>query len=332
MTLDYKEFSPTTTLKDKVNCWLEYAVLAPSAHNTQPWKCEFKGEVLEVHRDETRTLISDPTSREAHISIGAFIENFSVAARAWGYEPIIKITAFSPSDLLVAKINVVNKHNPEQERDIELLKAITNRHTNRGVFMKETLGKDFESKILSTKEGLAKPFIFHGVDSKLRVSKLVAAGTVTALSLGFMKKELARLVYSSKHPKETGMPINSMVSGFIWNLVSPRLAIHFLNPKRLGAENEKKYATSPALVIIGSTEDGPNALIDAGRLMERILLIATAVGFSHDIAAGPVEIPTLMPILRQEIPSEFRPQVLFRIGRAKDVSLSVGSGRRTLVV
>ena len=128
------------------------------------------------------------------------------------------------------------------------------------------------------------------------------------------------------------MPIESMIPGHLKNLIRPETAIKFMNPESLARENMKKYSQAPALVIVGTYEDGPAAWIDAGRLMQRILLRATTKGYSHDIAAGPIEIPTLLPILRQEIQPNTRPQLLFRIGRAETPSLSISSGRKAVII
>ena len=39
--------------------------------------------------------------------------------------------------------------------------------------------------------------------------------------------------------------------------------------------------------------------IAGGRTLQRTLVTATALGLSHCLAAGPSEIPTLLPTLRQ---------------------------------
>lgn len=326
------KFSSANNLKDKINYWLKYAVMAPSAHNTQPWKCILNDGVLEIYRDEAFTLESDSTSRLAHIGIGAFIENFVIAARACGYYPEVDIVAFAPSELLVAKIRVVKKNHLKIGLEKELFNVIANRSTNRGYYKSGDLDEELKDTLISNEMSLVKSFVFCDINTKKRISQLVAIGTRVALTLKFMKKELANYVYSNREPKDTGMPINSMVSSSLIGALSPRLAIKYLNPDSLARENNNKYASSPAVVIIGSTEEGPAAWINSGRLMERLLLISTKNGLSHDIAAAPIEIPTLTPLLRKEIPLEFRPQVLFRLGYPKIESLSIRSGRRPISI
>ena len=47
------------------------AILAPSVHNTQPWRFVLDAGGLEIHADLTRQLrILDPTRRQMYVSIG----------------------------------------------------------------------------------------------------------------------------------------------------------------------------------------------------------------------------------------------------------------------
>lgn len=87
------------TLEDKGEIYqiLYYASLAGSSHNSQPWKAEVYGEdSILVFADMSRNLqVVDPTSRELYISVGAFIENLSLAASYFGYETEIKVHGLS---------------------------------------------------------------------------------------------------------------------------------------------------------------------------------------------------------------------------------------------
>ena len=66
---------------------LELAALAPSGHNTQPWRVHVHDEMdWMIDLDPMRTLpVVDPGHRESWLSIGAFCENLERAARQLGY-------------------------------------------------------------------------------------------------------------------------------------------------------------------------------------------------------------------------------------------------------
>lgn len=90
---------------------LYLASLAPSGHNTQPWTIASKGpKRWLIGSERSRWLPGvDPENRELMLSIGAFIENISVAAGIHGYEANIDIIGqdnFSPK---IADVRLVPK-------------------------------------------------------------------------------------------------------------------------------------------------------------------------------------------------------------------------------
>ena len=66
---------------------LSYALLAPNAHNKQPWLVKLKAPMeFELYIDQTRLLPeTDPFARQIHISHGTFIELLDLAAKHSGY-------------------------------------------------------------------------------------------------------------------------------------------------------------------------------------------------------------------------------------------------------
>jgi len=66
---------------------LSYAILAPNAHNKQPWLVKLKNPMeFELYIDQMRLLPeTDPPARQIHISHGTFIELLELAAKNNGY-------------------------------------------------------------------------------------------------------------------------------------------------------------------------------------------------------------------------------------------------------
>jgi hypothetical protein len=61
------------------------ATLAPSSHNTQPWRFRVSDEAIEVLGDPNRTMgKADPRLRELHVSLGCAVENVAIAAAEAG--------------------------------------------------------------------------------------------------------------------------------------------------------------------------------------------------------------------------------------------------------
>jgi hypothetical protein len=65
-------FSGDGTSEEKLRFLLNYAILAPSGHNTQPWLFTIKDKALTLYADRTRALtVVDPEDRELVMSCGA---------------------------------------------------------------------------------------------------------------------------------------------------------------------------------------------------------------------------------------------------------------------
>src|SRR5690242_4716936 len=73
-------------IRDRLRAALGYAVLAPSSHNTQPWRFALREDSVEVYADRSRALrVVDPDGRELAISCGAALFHLRLAMRALGY-------------------------------------------------------------------------------------------------------------------------------------------------------------------------------------------------------------------------------------------------------
>ena len=83
--VDDGQFPSDGSLTERLRFLVRYAVLAPSSHNTQPWKFRISADRLDLFMDQERWLkVADDDQRELHISIGCALENLLVAAEHFG--------------------------------------------------------------------------------------------------------------------------------------------------------------------------------------------------------------------------------------------------------
>ncbi|HID96458.1 MAG TPA: Tat pathway signal protein, partial [Candidatus Latescibacteria bacterium] len=107
---------------------VRYATLAPSGHNTQPWKFSIEDNSIRIFPDFTRQLpVVDPDHRELYISLGCALENLVIAARYAGYDSEVEyFPTAEPTECLLVNL----KRFKTAENNI-LFQAIPERHTNR---------------------------------------------------------------------------------------------------------------------------------------------------------------------------------------------------------
>jgi hypothetical protein len=90
-----------------------------------------------------------------------------------------------------------------------------------------------------------------------------------------------------------------------------------------------RFEHAPLHFVVSSRTDTLPGWIAGGRTLQRTLVTATALGLSHCLAAGPSEIPTLLPALRRLAGDrEGRPLILGRLGVPSRPDLAIASPRR----
>src|SRR4051812_21809118 len=116
----------------------EGARLAPSIHNTQPWRLRLTASSLDLHADGSRRLdVLDPRGRQLLISCGAALFNARVAIAAAGYSPLVHRLPDPNDPSLVARVAVGP---PRGYLPLAALDDyIPRRHTNRRAFVADSV-------------------------------------------------------------------------------------------------------------------------------------------------------------------------------------------------
>lgn len=110
------------------------AMLAPSAHNTQPARWRLHGDCIEVRADLSRRLpVGDPKDRDLKVSCGAAVEGtvLALAARGIGAEATLSDEPAEDGSRLIARIVPKATVNAD---DVELAKEVSKRLTHRAGF------------------------------------------------------------------------------------------------------------------------------------------------------------------------------------------------------
>jgi hypothetical protein len=256
---------------------LYLASLAPSGHNTQPWMITIKGpKRWGIGSDRKRWLSAvDPDNREMMLSIGAFIENLSVAAGIQGYE---------------AEIEVIGKDNFSSEiAEVRLIKGKETSVSDRVIKGRRTVRNLFKSPIreedIKFLEGINKNAVFYyPLNSKegSYLSQATLLANRTQVYREDAQKELAEWVrWTDREAREhyngltpESMEMKGIVRWYVKHFLSKRdiLSQTFRNETiKLVKEQVRNCA---GWLVVESSGSTVAELINAGRVLQSAWLHA----------------------------------------------------------
>jgi nitroreductase len=107
-------FRAAHTPAERLYFLLNYAVLAPSVHNTQPWRFQITDNVVDLYADRTRTLeATDPSGRERTISCGAALLYLRIAIRYFGFTATVQPFPDPAMPHLLARVTLGHRWPPK---------------------------------------------------------------------------------------------------------------------------------------------------------------------------------------------------------------------------
>lgn len=261
------------------------AILAPSPHNTQPWRFSTGPTWLQVYADDGRVIPTvDPYRRERTIALGAAIENAVVAAPAKGLAPTVALLPEGPGSDLIARIEV----HPAPVELTPLAGAIPNRHTNRGPYRPEPVDADLLAELADLgREGARLVWVVDPGPRRALGELLVDAANAVAAD-----DAMSRDGYSWFRPTEAAIDAHRdglTVDG--QGLAAPVRAAAKLLPSLASrsmadatwVKQTKNVHTRTAAAYGVVLVDDPYARADqlaGGRLAQRVHLTATTRGLA----------------------------------------------------
>lgn len=310
-------------LKTVVQRLLPSAVLAPSAHNTQPWQFRVSQSALEFFVDRRRHLaVSDPAHRQLFISLGCAIENAAVAARYFGYEPQLRYFPDGQSEELpVARLTInADQRAQGNESTHELFSAIGQRRTDRTLYDAQPLTAA-EHKHLPA--STAPNLIF--IEDRAAITalaQLTAQATEATLSRHDFKAELSHWVRHNWTRQPDGMPGYAMGIPAAVSLLAPLMVRFVPIHKQEGPKTRQQIESASAVAVIATSTDTPADWLNSGQLLEQIWLEATAAGLATAPLVAAVEAGAgIRAQLQETLRINLFPQSILRVGHSKQTNL-----------
>jgi nitroreductase len=288
---------------------LRMAALAPSMHNTQPWRFAAlrDSQTIKLYADPSRMLRhSDPDGRAVHIACGAALFNLRLAVTMAGREPVVTLLPDGGQPLLCAALRLAGPARPG-ETDSELYAAIPARHTNREPFSARPVPPGVRAELMEAARLEGAVLHLPGHDETVRLLCLAADAERDLLADPGYLAELAQWTGGTRD--RDGIPGASM---------GPRAPggptpVRDFAPYRQQAVRYAWFEETPQLAVL-STPGGTRAdWLRAGQALQRVLLTATVRGISACPLTQPLETGDAWLVSDPRTGSE-RPQMILRIG------------------
>ena len=198
-----EEFPSIGPAASKLRFLLQYAVLAPSSHNSQPWLFRVVGDHVDVYADRTRALpVVDPDDRGLVASCGSAIEFLRLALRHFGYRDKTELLPDPKDPDFLARVEMAGVYRTT-DADRRLFRAILGRRTNRLPFEARPLPGDLLATLAEEAEVAgAHLTVSQDPPTKDAIATLIAEGDRTQLRDPSFRRELAAWI----HPARLGTP------------------------------------------------------------------------------------------------------------------------------
>ncbi|HEU4543733.1 MAG TPA: hypothetical protein VFR23_21545 [Jiangellaceae bacterium] len=291
------------------------AILAPSMHNTQPWRFRFRGHTIEVHRDPRYELpAEDPDRRMALISIGAVVLNLRVAAAKLGYET--NVTLHDRTDrTLVAEVWLGALAPGSQPELSDLYPLLPSRRTNRAPYADRDIPGPLRAAI--SKAANVEGATLEWVTEPARRDWLLRLTGEANMSDDLDPLRLAeRHHWVGGERDQDGVPSASL---------GPRPRRRSAPVRDLAVDRRDRarpagqFEPQPVLAVLATRRDSPRDWLVAGQAMQHVLLVATREGIAVSLLTQAIEHSELRWLVRDPLGGWSEPQVVMRLGYGPEV-------------
>ncbi|MBU4227791.1 hypothetical protein KJ813_02595 [bacterium] len=302
-----QDFPHEGSSADKLEFLLRYAILAPSGHNSQPWKFSVSEDEIQIFADKTRWLrVGDPKQVNLHIAVGCALENLLIAAEHFGYGHQVTYFPRPNQEELVVTVKFISYGQPSPFREPALFRAIPNRHTNRKAYEKRPIPKSDLRRLQNccVEEGI-RLHVIDDLDTKRSVNELLIRGHTTLIADPAFRRESAYWLGQ-------GLFNLPRLLTRLMQWVVPYLKVH---RSVFVVMDTRLVMSAPALAVLSTSVNDRASQVKVGQVFERVCLTATMRGLCVQPLSGTVDVPELKDQVAKLLPdSDVVSQHVFRLG------------------
>jgi hypothetical protein len=313
-------FPKDAPVSQQLRYLLNFAVLAPSSYNSQPWLFRIAGDEIELYADRTRGLpVIDPDDREMLMACGAALFNLRLAIRHFGFTPLVRTfpDLDDPDLLAFVRLGPPTESEAEGER---LFRAIQSRRTHRTRMDERRMTSQEIERLTSaaSSEG-AVLFPVDSPEMRSRLANLVARGVEAQGCDKRYRRELGTWIHPNRSKSRDGIPGRVHGLSDLRSIAEPLLTRAIDWGPEKAAQLRETVEEAPALFILATKSDSSAAWLDAGQALERVLLAGAAEGIAASYLNQPVQMADLREEVAHLLPApKYCPQLILRMGFGGD--------------
>ena len=308
---------PTSDRAAQIRFLLQFAILAPSGHNAQPWLYEIDHEsgALLIKLELSRVLrVSDPNDRITFMALGATTQNFVRAAESYGLDTDVMILG----EGLESHVKVALSDAPQSTRGtIDWIDAITRRISNRSTYYKEELSDPLRARLEDFEIDGVGVHTYTSASEKRVIAQLTSVSSKRLINSKSFRNELAQHIHPNTTAKRTGMPASSQGIPSVISPLAPHVVRHVKIGTLFSIRDRMQLTDAPMIVLISTPDDSTHSWIRSGMAHEELFLRVTSERLSLDTFAAATCDEESRAKLSSRLRLQGSPQILVRIGRAK---------------
>jgi len=295
---------------EQIDVLLAAAVAAPSMHNTQPWRFEVNGHVIDVFLDGSRALpAEDPSGRAMRIAAGAATFNLRCAAASLGYATWLGLAPSPEEPDLVARIVIEPTEAPDE--DLRALAAeISHRHTSRTPVQDFSVSQEVRIALMNAAFTEKAELTWLPEPATDRLLELVLDTDLH--EIGDWRRSAERAHWVGNRHTDDGIPSSAFGPR---SASYPGVVRDFATAPLDRTRTRATFEQHPAIAVLSTGRDEPTDQLTAGIALERVLLTATRDGVAASFLNQPLEFDDLRRAVQRTTGKSGFAHMVIRFGR-----------------
>lgn len=293
---------------DEVGILVNAAATAPSMHNTQPWRFEVCGRVVDVILDEERSLpAEDRAGRMILIGLGAATFNLRVAAAMLGYETTFATHPDPDRPEIVTRVFLGGRQSPMPPLG-SLYGELRRRHTYRGPLLAMDIPQQVLSLISTAARIEGSDLFWLEPSSTSELIQILREADELDLHDEDRLTERGRWIGGDR--SEDGVPERALGPLPARPAAFRNLSAGFDDQSR----STGVFEVEPRIGVLSTGMDRPSEWIRAGMALQHVLLTATSYDLAASFLNQALEYVDLRSLVQDLVGKTARPQMVIRIG------------------